>query len=174
MVDGSWSQGCEFLRITCVLVMLFRKMVAISLYAFIILQQCIWIFSYVLVEPTCLCYVIFPFLCAQLCVDISVSCLRGFLVSPLLVSRLYVFVLDSVLFYLLLISCALSLVLLPLPCFPVSFRCVPWCIHLPVYIWSESPSVLCRVLPAAVCSVFHPCGRRLWTVLRLKLSSSVS
>lgn len=95
MVDGSWSQGCEFLRIT-VLALLFRKMVAISLYPFIILQQCVWIFSYVLVEPTCLCYVIFPFLCAQLCVDISVSCLRGFLVSPLLVSRLYVFVLDSV------------------------------------------------------------------------------
>lgn len=96
MVDGSWSQGCEFLRITCVLVMLFRKMVAISLYTFIIFQQCVWIFSYVLVEPTCLCYVIFPFLCAQLCVDISVSCLCGFLVSPLLVSCLYVFVLDSV------------------------------------------------------------------------------
>uniref|UniRef100_A0A3Q2VEH5 Protein C-ets-2-like n=1 Tax=Haplochromis burtoni TaxID=8153 RepID=A0A3Q2VEH5_HAPBU len=52
--------------------------------------------------------------------------------------------------------------------------CVPWCFHLPVYIWSESPSVLFRVLPAAVCSVFHPCGRRLWTVLRLKLSSSTN
>lgn len=170
MVDGSWSQGCEFLRITCVLALLFRKMVAISLYPFIIFQQCVWIFSYVLVEPTCLCYVIFPFLCAQLCVDISVCYLCRVCMSLSWTQ----WSLLPVLFYLLLISCALSLVLLPLPCFPVSFSCVPRCFHLPVYIWSESPSVLCRVLPAAVCSVFHPCGRRLWTVLRLKLSSSVS
>lgn len=150
MVDGSWSQGCEFLRITCVLVWLFRKMVAISLYPFIILQQCIWIFSYVLVEHRCLCYVIFPFLCPQSCVDISVSCLCGFLVSPLLVLKFVCLCPGlSDRYFLSYFICYLS----PLHCLWVSAVFPSVSIHLCTY-------GLSRPLFFAVSS--------LWTVLSIK------